>query len=67
MLAGQLLVKVRDYAKKAYVRGYRRFTALGLKFEIRFAHDNEYQVILPTGDELFRLIDNGRSVQVIAV
>lgn len=53
---------IMEKAKRAALQAFRSkagaFTFMGCKLSIRHAHHNEYQVLLPDGDEIIRIIDN---------
>lgn len=58
-MAKRLLITVRNEAIRAYLNGRNELRIFGITIRIQHAHSNQYQVILPDGSEIFRIVDNG--------
>ena len=67
-MAKSMLITVRNRAIQAYLNGKREIQIFGITIQIQHAHTNQYQVILPDGSEIFRIVDQGnRKLQVYTV
>ena len=67
-MAQRMLITVRNRAIQAYLNGKQEIRILGITIQIQHAHTNQYQVILPDGSEIFRIVDQGnRRLQVYTV
>ena len=67
-MAKRLLVTVRNESIRTYLNGRRELKIFGIVIRIQHAHSNQYQVILPDGSEIFRIVDHGnRNVAVYTV
>ena len=67
-MAQRMLITVRNRAIQAYFNGKREIRIFGITIQIQHAHTNQYQVILPDGSEIFRIVDKGnRRLQVYTV
>ena len=58
-MAKRLLITVRNEAIRAYLNGKRELHIFGITIRIEHAHSNQFQVILPDGSEIFRIVDKG--------
>lgn len=65
MAIQQLMYQLKQEVVSKFLRGIREFVFHGLALRIAPAHDNEFQVLLPDGGEVFRVIDHGRSIEVL--
>ena len=67
-MAKRLLITVRTEAVRAYLNGKTELRIFGITIHIQHAHSNQYQVILPDGSEIFRIIDRGnRELSVLTI
>lgn len=55
-MAKLMLLKVRNEAVKAFLSGRTQLAVFGVTVRILHAHSNQYQVVLPDGAEIFRLV-----------
>ena len=53
-------------AVRAFKQGMKSFPFINLALAIEHAHDNEYQVLLPDGSEIFRIV-NAEKIQLMMV
>ena len=58
-MAKQILITVRNESIRTYLNGKRELKIFGILIRIEHAHSNQYQVLLPDGSEIFRLVDHG--------
>ena len=67
-MAKRLLITVRTEAVRAYLNGKTELRIFGITIHIQHVHSNQYQVILPDGSEIFRIIDRGnRKLSVLTI
>ena len=67
-MAKRLLITVRNESVRAYLNGRKELLILGITIRIQHAHSNQFQVILPDGSEIFRIIDRGnRKLSVLTI
>ena len=65
-MAAMIMFKAKTATLRAFIDGKREIHLFGITLEIRHAHDNEYQVILPDMSEIFRIYD-GNTPSIVAV
>lgn len=58
-MAQKIMFVAKSESLRAFIRGKRSFRIFGVTLTIQNAHDNEYQVLLPDMNEIFRLVDHG--------
>lgn len=58
-MAQKIMFKAKSESLQAFVNGKRSFTIFGVTLTIEHAHSNQYQVLLPDRNEIFRLVDLG--------
>lgn len=67
-MAKRLLITVRNESVRAYLNGRKELHIFGITIRILHAHSNQFQVILPDGSEIFRIIDRGnRKLSVLTI
>lgn len=55
-MAKHIMFTAKSAALRAFVRGQRSFSIFGITLTIEHAHSNQYRVLLPDSDEIFRLV-----------
>lgn len=58
-MAKHIFITVRNESIRAYLNGNRELHIFGITIRIQHAHSNQFQVILPDGSEIFRIVDKG--------
>ena len=58
-MAKHIFFTVRNEAIRAYLEGKSEIRIFGIVIRIQHAHSNQYQVILPDGGEIIRIVDHG--------
>lgn len=58
-MAKHIFITVRNESIRAYLNGKRELHIFGIVIRIQHAHTNQYQVVLPDGSEIFRIVDKG--------
>ena len=58
-MAKHIFIAVRNVSIRAYLNGKRELHIFGITIRIQHAHSNQFQVILPDGSEIFRIVDKG--------
>lgn len=58
-MAKHIFITVRNESIRTYLNGKRELHIFGITIRIQHAHSNQFQVILPDGSEIFRIVDKG--------
>ena len=59
-MAQIIMFTAKSESLRAYIGGRRTFSIFGITLTIEHAHSNQYQVLLPDRNEIFRLVDLGQ-------
>lgn len=58
-MAQKIMFKAKSESLRAFICGKRSLRIFGITLTIEHAHSNQYQVLLPDRNEIFRLVDGG--------
>lgn len=67
-MAEQLMQRAINRAKQALCRNQYFVNLFGITFTLAHAHDDQWQFLTPSGDEIFRLVrKHDSSIEVLMV
>ncbi len=58
-MAKEIMFNCKSAALRTFISGKREFAIYGITLTIQYVHDNQYQVLLPSKEEVFRIVDGG--------